>query len=406
MLKKDDSDGRKLIHWSGNTGPGLLFFRTLYRDKNAPSDIVPHISSASLCIYLHAQGPIEEIKYIFFDNIANPQTRGLLTEIFPQWWNEPVKELFPFDHGTHEYTEIMGSRIGRMVGHIILGGFPPGTRRIARINVYKPVIGVMSLRFDIESISPSNPGDSSYSTAAKAGIDPNSNALPESGSNMPEPGDPPYSSLIQFAPTPGAPSAANKPGVRARSAATVPSVGSQRQVGTAVPPRITSEYATRTMSNPPLTIRGKNRPNTSVPRAPTSSSSLLSSAASRTGSRANSVLSGAAAVGSVGGRIAATANSPNPSTRSPASAARADIAARTRTSRPPPNSDAASPSSGTTPPSSAAAASSPIPSRPPASATLSALAGRMRTYRTTTPNSGADSPSSGGNRSNPNTRAP
>lgn len=392
MLKKDDSDGRKLIHWAGNTGPGILFLRTLYRDKDAPSDTVPHISSASLCIYLNAQGPIEEIKYIFFDNIANPQTRVLLTQIIPQWWNKPVKELLPFEYGTREYTEIMGSRIGRLVGHIILGGFTPGTRRIARINVYKPVIGVMSLRFDIEFISPSNPGDSPYSTAAETGTDPNSNALPESGSATPAPGAP-YSSLIELDPAPGAPSAANTPGARTRSAATAPSIGSQRQVGTAVPPKATSESATGTMSNPALTIRGRNRPNTSVPRAPTSSSSLPSPATSRIGSRANSVLSAAAA-------------NPPISRRSPASTALADIAARTRTSRPPPNSNAASPNSGAAPPSSTAAANSPTPSRSPAAATLSALAGRMKVYRTAPPNSGADSSSSGGNRSNPNTRPP
>ncbi|KAJ5173257.1 hypothetical protein N7492_005850 [Penicillium capsulatum] len=135
--------------WSGTIGANVIIIETITRDELITTQ--PRTSDLSLALYTKDH-PIESLRYVFVTTIMNQQTRTYLEQV-----HEIDPDLPKFrscEYGTREYEEILGTRIGRTVGYIILGGFKRGSHRIARILTWT-VGRSFDLRFDIE------PGSSS-----------------------------------------------------------------------------------------------------------------------------------------------------------------------------------------------------------------------------------------------------
>lgn len=135
----------------GFTAPGLVALQAINRpilEDSEPSQ-APHPSEIALALYDHDIGGIESLRYVFALCVVNVQTQHLLMhDIYPSW---PRTAPDIWEYGSQQYEEIIGTRIGRTVGYLMLGGFARGSRRIARIVVFC-VDSTLQIRFDIEAI--------------------------------------------------------------------------------------------------------------------------------------------------------------------------------------------------------------------------------------------------------------
>ncbi|KAJ5173070.1 hypothetical protein N7492_005663 [Penicillium capsulatum] len=136
----------------GHTAPGLIAIQAISRPQstNSGSSHTPHPSEIALTLYHHDVGGFEGLQYVFMLSIQNAQTQHLIMhDMYPSW---PITTPGMWEYGTQEYEELLGTRIGRIVGYLVLGGFSRGSRRIVRIIVYC-VDGTLEMRFDIEKVS-------------------------------------------------------------------------------------------------------------------------------------------------------------------------------------------------------------------------------------------------------------
>ena len=153
------------VFWSGMTAPKTLIIRNISRCEKAEAD-QPHSSELALAFYQRDQ-PLESLKYVFVTAISNAQTRHYLErQLYRGVWPRDGQDLNRsemqnlmetriWERESNEFLSLMGTRIGRTVGYLVLGAFPRGTHRIARIHT-----SVMNLRryqfefrFEIEPIS-------------------------------------------------------------------------------------------------------------------------------------------------------------------------------------------------------------------------------------------------------------
>lgn len=161
--------------WVGMTAPGVIIMQNIARDQAEATDEPPgteppnaHSSEIALAFYLRDH-PIESLQNVFVTIIMNSQTRDYLEKhLYSDFlsrdekdWNsyssvhECPMHIQAWEHGSEEFEALMGTRIGRTVAYLVLGGFPRGTRRIARIFVYITNVWYyrFDFRFDIEPIS-------------------------------------------------------------------------------------------------------------------------------------------------------------------------------------------------------------------------------------------------------------
>ncbi|KAJ5279838.1 hypothetical protein N7478_005210 [Penicillium angulare] len=107
----------------------------------------PNISELALTIYNREYDSTADLRHIFFTTVINEQTRTLITEdLYPSW---PTAPVMTWEHGTPQFEQIIGTRLGHLTGYIV-GGFDRGTRRIARVVGYSLYRDILDLRFDIE----------------------------------------------------------------------------------------------------------------------------------------------------------------------------------------------------------------------------------------------------------------
>lgn len=138
----------------GSTFPNGIFLHDLIRMNKE----FPHVSEIALALFREEYGSLKNLNHIYANEIVNVQTRSyLMAHIYKDHPEEPFHGAHTFKHSTHHYEEILGTPIGQIVGHIMLGGFPRGTHRIANIVCYRSIdLEVrkfhLHLRFDIEPI--------------------------------------------------------------------------------------------------------------------------------------------------------------------------------------------------------------------------------------------------------------
>lgn len=99
---------------------------------------------------------MEDLKYVFQCNIINPETmlfvqKSLYVAANGLGW--PDDRLRVWEEDTAEYQALLGTRLAKGVAYLVLGAFPRGTRRIARIVTWGGrYIPYVQMRFDIEKV--------------------------------------------------------------------------------------------------------------------------------------------------------------------------------------------------------------------------------------------------------------
>ncbi|KAJ5759938.1 hypothetical protein N7520_007094 [Penicillium odoratum] len=185
----------------------LIDIEKFQRDKDDDRPTNPFISDQILAMY-KSRHSLEGLRYIFVSQIVNRETAGIITFMYPRrelggkgcekgseahsitaseyeavlTWEEYSSSLdpnasepsahgtsehsnrarsysggipidpTPLEHGTPAYYQTLGSQIGRQVASTVLGGYPRGTVRIARIWVYEGGNKALQLRFDLEPL--------------------------------------------------------------------------------------------------------------------------------------------------------------------------------------------------------------------------------------------------------------
>ena len=146
------------FRWRGRVGPGVMLLEDIERPRQSHA---PHMSQISLALYSRDY-PVETLKYVFVSTVINIHTISLIQDQLYtarnnlDWpWKMSI-DLGPqytvaWEDGTEEYDALLGTKIGKLVAYIVLGAFPRGTRRIARIVTWPTdARGGANIRFDIE----------------------------------------------------------------------------------------------------------------------------------------------------------------------------------------------------------------------------------------------------------------
>ncbi|KAJ5779353.1 hypothetical protein N7457_007073 [Penicillium paradoxum] len=138
------------IHmWEGQVAPGILMIEEIKRTHG------PYTSEISHAVYTH-YFPIETLRYIYLLDICNKDTKDFVTkELYSKpnglhWPDETIRE---WEDGTPEFEALLGTQLGRTVGYMLLGAFPRGARRIARIRTYY-AYEALQMRFEVEDVVP------------------------------------------------------------------------------------------------------------------------------------------------------------------------------------------------------------------------------------------------------------
>lgn len=132
--------GEQSTFFVGLTGPGVIDIQMMGRQSHDP-----HISDICATLYSRHQRGMESLKHIYASNIINTQTGTYLYHLY----NKPdPPHTMLHEHGSKEYYEIMGTRIGRTVAYIVLSGLDQGSHYIKCIISYVMDRRV-SLRFDL-----------------------------------------------------------------------------------------------------------------------------------------------------------------------------------------------------------------------------------------------------------------
>ncbi|KAJ5538388.1 hypothetical protein N7494_007867 [Penicillium frequentans] len=167
--------------------PNIINIERMFRAAHAYHGS-PYVSDCILTMF-QTYFWLDDLRYIFVSCIINAQTAGFIRDVLYKdrilpggnerlrrmsRWSDDILRTSPVDsmpteepaapvdereipdddtpdcypRGTQEYEEILGTRIGRTVAAIVLGGFARGTRQITNIYVYE-FGGALQLRFDI-----------------------------------------------------------------------------------------------------------------------------------------------------------------------------------------------------------------------------------------------------------------
>lgn len=145
---------RPWIFWAGCVigtslegfyGNGAMIIDIMTRPRGSSG---PHISEVAAVRYA-AEYPIEGLRYIFITSVVNREFKHYMKlSGLDEVMLNPGRT---FEHGSTEYFGIMGTRVGRVVGSILLAALPRGTRRVSSIHLWKNG-WAPSMRFDVEEI--------------------------------------------------------------------------------------------------------------------------------------------------------------------------------------------------------------------------------------------------------------
>ncbi|KAJ5634363.1 hypothetical protein N7528_002205 [Penicillium herquei] len=123
--------------WDGIVTKGTMVIAVVRRHTGQA-----YMHEVTNAIYTHL-APENGLKYIFLKDIRNIDTRSFIQH---QLYGPPNGSTFPppagafpnprhFLHGSAEYHALLGTEIGRMIGRFVLGRYPHGSCKIARISV-------------------------------------------------------------------------------------------------------------------------------------------------------------------------------------------------------------------------------------------------------------------------------
>ncbi|KAJ5100401.1 hypothetical protein N7456_006453 [Penicillium angulare] len=118
--------------------PRIIVIDDVIRNLRNPNQ--PHVSSTLVGIYIRVVGDPTTLRRIFVSQIVNENTMGYLQDYGPG--------RHRFTNGSPEFLAVMGTRIGRLVGFVVIDAFPAGRRFISTIFLLV-VDGTHNLRFEV-----------------------------------------------------------------------------------------------------------------------------------------------------------------------------------------------------------------------------------------------------------------
>ena len=131
----------------------------LYDIKHQLGSTSPHPTDVALTFYRQEFGALDTVRHIFVYGVINRQTVEFLNGHFEACSTARARSDSPdepqhhaYMYGTSEYEALLGVRIPRTVGYLVLGAFPRGNYRIACIEAYASQRHSYDIRFDIEPI--------------------------------------------------------------------------------------------------------------------------------------------------------------------------------------------------------------------------------------------------------------
>ncbi|KAJ5376843.1 hypothetical protein N7509_013729 [Penicillium cosmopolitanum] len=115
--------------------------------ERTPDSNAPQMSEITLALLKHLFD-VDYLRYIF-DN-------GLFWAISQS--DVYLDDSETWEHGTPKYDALLGTRIGKLISYIVLGGFERGSFRIARVVTWSSwLLGARAnMRFDIEPVDGSS----------------------------------------------------------------------------------------------------------------------------------------------------------------------------------------------------------------------------------------------------------
>lgn len=138
--------------WSGYIARGAIVIEELRREKRLKG---PYMSQVSYALYT-SNYSIESLKHVYVSSVDEYDTYPLIQQyIYGQTnqltWPDSGEQTWDIARDADVFDMLIGTRIGKLVSYLVLGGFDRGTRSIARI-VTRPSRGenAIHMRFDIE----------------------------------------------------------------------------------------------------------------------------------------------------------------------------------------------------------------------------------------------------------------
>ncbi|KAJ5761504.1 hypothetical protein N7533_003543 [Penicillium manginii] len=136
-------------HFDGIIAKGAIFITHMERVLGASR---PWISELIKAAYEN-EFSIDTLRHVFFNIVVNKDTSHLIKNLLYAErrglsWPDVDRQIW--EYATTEYQAILGTRIGKVVGYLVLGAFSRGTRRISRIVSWPGVMDTITLRFELE----------------------------------------------------------------------------------------------------------------------------------------------------------------------------------------------------------------------------------------------------------------
>ncbi|KAJ6095504.1 hypothetical protein N7486_006250 [Penicillium sp. IBT 16267x] len=149
--------------WIGLIQSGIMFIEIIERRPKGTGQDIPQMSDLTRIAYAH-WWPLESLRNIYFCSVEEESTKKLCRDqIYTgnglSWvtyeGESEESTSHTWEYGTPEYQALLGTRIGRVVGFLVLSGFEQGTRRVSRIVTFHAKDNdslklSFFIRFDIE----------------------------------------------------------------------------------------------------------------------------------------------------------------------------------------------------------------------------------------------------------------
>ncbi|KAI2730775.1 hypothetical protein CBS147332_2627 [Penicillium roqueforti] len=128
---------------------GIMIAERLYREDG------PHWNEVARAQYL-LDFNLNTLRYVVFTDIGNEETGPYIRhELYPRlgvrWSQARDVECMKFEHGSAEYQELLGTKLGKAMACLILSSFPRGTMKITRIATWCNSTAPQ-MRFEIEPV--------------------------------------------------------------------------------------------------------------------------------------------------------------------------------------------------------------------------------------------------------------
>ncbi|KAJ5598000.1 hypothetical protein N7537_008084 [Penicillium hordei] len=128
---------------------GVLVAKRICREDG------PHWNEVARAQYL-LDFNLKTLKHVIFTDIGNEETASYIRhELYPRsgiiWSQAQNAECMVFKHGSAEYQELLGTKLGKATACLILSSFPRGTMKITRIVTWCNST-VPQMRFEIEYV--------------------------------------------------------------------------------------------------------------------------------------------------------------------------------------------------------------------------------------------------------------